>query len=46
MWWRVLQAKNIYVRQHTRDAQLTVKELGDMVSGEGEAFSNKVCRVA
>ena len=42
MRWRALQAGNIYVRQHTRDAQLTVEELREMVGSEGEAFSNRV----
>ena len=41
MRWRAFQAGNIYVRQHTRDAQLTVEELRDMVGSEGGAFSNR-----
>ena len=31
MRWRTLQTGNIYVRQNTYDAQLTVEELRDMV---------------
>ena len=46
MRWRALQEGNIYVRQHARDAQLTVEELRDMVGSEGEAFSNRVLRYA
>jgi hypothetical protein len=46
MRWRALQAGNIYVRQHTHDAQLTVDELRDIVGSEGEAFSNRVLRYA
>ena len=42
----MLQLENIYVREHTRDAQLTVEELKDMVGSEGEAFSSRVLRYA
>lgn len=42
MRWRALQVRNIYVRQHMHDAQITVEELRDMVGSEGEAFSNWV----
>ena len=46
MRWRALQAGNIYVRQHAKDAQLTVQELKDMVGVEGEAFSSRVLHFA
>lgn len=48
MRWCALQAGNIYmyVRQHARDAQLTVEELREMVDSESEAFSNRVLRYA
>lgn len=36
----------MFVRQHTRDAQLTVEELKDIVGSEGEAFSSRVLRYA
>ena len=42
MYWRVLQAGRIYVRQRLHDARLSVEELHDMVGREGEAFSNRV----
>ena len=44
-WW-ALQAGRIYVRQHPHDAQLSVEELRDMVSHEGEVFSNRVLHYA
>ena len=46
MRWRALQAGRIYVRQHPRDAQLSVEELRDMVGREGEVFSNRVLHYA
>ena len=46
MRWRALQTGRIYVRQHPRDAQLTVDELRDMVGHQGEAFSNRVLHFA
>ena len=46
MRWRALQTGRIYVRQHPQDAQLSVEELRDMVSREGEAFSNRVLHYA
>ena len=46
MRWRALQAGRIYIRQHPLDAQLSVEELRDMVSREGEAFSNRVLHYA
>ena len=39
---RALGAGQIYVKQNTTDAQLTVQELRDMVSIGGEAFSRRV----
>lgn len=42
MRWRALQSGRIYVRQHPRDAHLSVEELRDMVGREGEAFSSRV----
>ena len=36
---RALGAGQIYVKQNTTDAQLTVQEFRDMVSTGGEAFS-------
>ena len=36
----------IYVRQHPHDARLSVEKLRDMVSCEGEAFSNRVLHYA
>lgn len=46
MRWRVLQAGCIYIRQHPHDAQLSVKELRDMVGCEGEVFSNRFLHYA
>ena len=46
MRWRALQSGNMYVRQLTLDAQLTVQELREIVGTDGEAFSNKVMRFA
>ena len=46
MRWHVTQAGRIYVCQHPHDAQLSVEELHDMVSHEGEAFSNRVLHYA
>lgn len=46
MRWRALETSRIYVRQRPLDAQLSVKELCDMVGGEGEAFSNHVLHYA
>ena len=46
MRWRALQAGCIYVRQHPHDAQLSVKELRDMVGREGKTFSNRVLHYA
>ena len=39
---RALGAGQIYVKQNTTDARLTVQELRDMVSVGGEAFSRRV----
>ena len=46
MRWRALQPGRTYVRQHPRDARLSVEELRDMVGHEGEAFSNRVLHYA
>ena len=43
---RALGAGQIYVKQNTTDAQLTVQELRDMVSVGGEAFSRRVLHYA
>ena len=43
---RALGARQIYVKQNTTDAQLTVQELRDMVSVGGEAFSRRVLHYA
>ena len=46
MRWCALLCGNVYVRQHSDDARLTVEALRDMVGHEGNAFSNKVLRYA
>ncbi len=46
MRWRALQMGRIYVKQHPRDARLTVEELRDMVGHEGEALSKRVVHFA
>ena len=43
---RALGAGQIYVKQNTTDAQLTVQELRDMVSVGWEAFSRRVLHYA
>ena len=43
---RALGAGQIYVKQNTTDAQLTVQELRDMVSVGGEVFSRRVLHYA
>ena len=43
---RALGAGQIYVKQNTTDAQLTVQELRDMVSVGGKAFSRRVLHYA
>ena len=42
MQWHALQIGQTYVRQQPHDAQLSLDELCDVVSHEGEAFSNRV----
>ena len=39
MRWRALETGHIYVRQHPRDAHLSVEELRDMVGREGELIA-------
>ena len=46
MRWRALQTGRIYIRQHPRDARLTLEELKDMVNGEGEQLSRRVLHYA
>ena len=46
MHWHALQTGRIYIRQHPRDARLTLEELKDMVNGEGEQLSRRVLHYA
>ena len=46
MCWRALQNGRIYIRQHPRNARLTLEELKDMVNGKGEQFSRRVLHYA
>ncbi|XP_011404395.1 PREDICTED: uncharacterized protein LOC105313003 [Amphimedon queenslandica] len=42
MRWRANETGQIYIRQHSGEAHLTIDDLRDMIGREGESFSNKV----
>ena len=46
MRWRSLQMGRVYINQHPEDARLTLDDLRDMVSREGEFFTNRVMHFA
>ena len=46
MLWRALQAGRVYIKQHPKDARLSLDELKSMVECGGEQFSKKVMHYA
>ena len=46
MRWRALQSGRIFIKQHPRDARLSLGELRDMVGCGEEAFSSRVLHYA
>ena len=46
MRWRALQAGRVYIKQHPKDARLSLDKLKSMVECGGEQFSKKVMHYA
>ena len=46
MRWRALQAGRVYIKQHPKDARLSLDELKSMVECGGEQFSKNVMHYA
>lgn len=46
MRWRALQAGRVYIKQHPKEARLSLDELKDIVQSGGEQFARKVLHYA
>ena len=46
MRWRALQTGRVYIKQHPKDARLSLDELRDMVGHEGDQLSSRVLHYA
>ena len=46
MQWRALQTGRVYIKQHPRDARLSLDELRSMIDCGGEQFSKRVMHYA